>query len=104
MKVLWSRYAANQFKYIVEYWNERNRSTTYSSRLTAEVNDYITLIARQPLAGKITDFPGVDKIRCIVCMKHYSILYHIDDTHIHIVAFWDNRQNPDSLNKIIYNP
>lgn len=30
-------------------------------------------------------------------MRHYSILYKVDETKIIIVGFWDNRQDSKSL-------
>ncbi len=47
--------------------------------------------------GKATNFGNTRAIS----MRHYSILYKIDNSRIIITGFWDNRQNTEKLLKFL---
>jgi plasmid stabilization system protein ParE len=51
-------------------------------------------IAKNPRSGVKTEFEGILKIKIL---KYYSLFYRINNKTIEIVAFWDNRRNPDNL-------
>ena len=48
-------------------------------------------------AFKNTVYPDTQ----IAAMGHFSILYQITDNKIIVTSFWDNRQDPELLLKII---
>ncbi|WP_158602506.1 type II toxin-antitoxin system RelE/ParE family toxin [Proteiniphilum sp. X52] len=54
------------------------------------------LLKSSPFSGRKTDFNDIR----ILPIKHYSILYKIEGSRILIMAFWDNRQNPQKLLKL----
>lgn len=37
----------------------------------------------------------------MVAMSNFSIYYRYDESRIVVMAFWDNRQNPDKLLKLL---
>ncbi|WP_405368872.1 type II toxin-antitoxin system RelE/ParE family toxin [Nonlabens sp. Asnod2-A12] len=97
--VIWTRTADIQFVGILKYWVERNKSNTYSKKLIELVSERTTQIAEEPLIYKETDF----KDTRVASLGNFSIYYKFNDKEIIITAFWDNRQNPKKLLKILEN-
>ena len=97
LKVFWTETSLKQRDQIFEYWNKQNQSTGYSKRLRIKINRNIQILKKYPYAGKITDCKPV---RTLV-WGHFSLLYKFDDKQIIIVAFWDNRQDPEKLLTIL---
>ena len=52
----------------------------------------ISLISASPTLYPLADF-GMDVRRCVL-HKNCSMFYRIHATHITIIYFWDNRQEP----------
>tara|TARA_B100000378_G_scaffold277406_1_gene277655 strand:- start:44 stop:358 length:315 start_codon:yes stop_codon:yes gene_type:complete len=97
--VIWTRTADIQFVGILEYWVKRNKSSRYSKKLLKLVSERTKQIAEKPLIYKATDF----KDTRVASLGNFSIYYKFNDTEIIITAFWDNRQNPKKLLKILEN-
>lgn len=97
--VIWTRTADIQLVGILEYWVNKNKSKTYSKKLLKLVSDRTKQIADQPLIYKSTDF----KDTRVASLGNFSIFYKFNDKEIIITAFWDNRQNPKKLLKILEN-
>ncbi|WP_340107079.1 type II toxin-antitoxin system RelE/ParE family toxin [Rhodohalobacter sp. 8-1] len=97
--VIWTRTADLQFVGILEYWVKRNRSTTYSKKLLKLVSERTKQIAEKPLIYKATDFKDVR----VASLGNFSIYFKVSDDEIIITAFWDNRQDPEKLLKILEN-
>ncbi len=97
--VIWTRTADIQFVGILEYWVKRNKSNTYSKKLVKLVSERTKQIAEKPLIYKATDFKDVR----IASLGNFSIFYKVSDEKIIITAFWDNRQDPKKLLKILEN-
>ena len=97
--VIWTRTADIQFVGILKYWVNKNKSNTYSKKLVKLVSDRTKQIAQQPLIFKATDF----KDTRVASLGNFSIYYKFNDEEITITAFWDNRQNPKELLKILDN-
>jgi len=86
-----------QFVGILEYWVKRNKSTTYSKKLIKRVADRTKQITSSPLIYKKTKFNDTR----VASLGTFSIYYKITDSSIIITAFWDNRQDPKQLLKIL---
>lgn len=95
--ILWTQTAIKQRDHIFSYWNNRNKSNSYSKKLNLAVRERVELLKSQPDIGKKTNF---GKTRAII-MGHYSILYKIDKPRIIITGFWDNRQDPKKLLRLL---
>lgn len=93
LTIFWTQTAKRQRDLIFEYWNNRNKSNSYSKKLNFSIIERIELLKSNPEMGKKTNF-GVTKA---ISMRHYSILYKIDRPKIIITGFWDNRQDPEKL-------
>ena len=95
--VVWTKTADIQFVGILEYWVKRNKSTVFSKKLIKIVSNRTLHIAKNPYSYKDTSF---NEIR-VASLNNYSIFYKTTPTEIIISAFWDNRQNPKKLLKIL---
>jgi toxin YoeB len=93
MNVFWAEIAVRQRNHIYNYWNRRNGSTDYSKKLHLQIKQAIHRIKQYPNAGKKINFANART----VSLGYYSLFYHIEDTKILIIAFWDNRQDPEKL-------
>lgn len=98
-KVVWTRTADIQFAGILEYWLYRNKSNAYSKKLMRLVAERTKLIADNPYVYKSTDFKEIR----VSSMGNFSIYYKVTDQQIIVSAFWDNRQDPKKLLKILSN-
>lgn len=97
--VIWTRTADLQFVGVLEYWVKRNKSTAYSKKLLKLVPDRTKQIAENPLIYIATDFQNTR----VASLGNFSIYYKVYDNEIIITAFWDNRQDPKELLKILKN-
>ena len=89
----WTLTALKLRNQIFEYWNERNKSNTYSVKLNYRIKDRINQLKKFPESGIKTDFAD----NRLISLGHYSILYKKIENSIIITAIWDNRQNPKKL-------
>lgn len=97
MKIFWTVTAIKQRNQVFEYWNDRNKSTRYSKRLLAEIDERINLLPSHPKPGREVDF----KDTRILSMGYYSIFYKAFADRIIITAFWDTRQDPERLLQLL---
>ena len=96
-RLIWTSEALKNRIEIFEYWNDRNKSKTYSRKLNAIFNEHIDIILKHPHIGYETK---TENIRCRT-VRDYQIIYFNSDSEIVILAIWDSRQNPAKLiNKI----
>lgn len=95
--VIWTRTADLQFAGVLEYWVIRNKSNTYSKKIVKLVSERTKQIAEKPLIYKTTDFKDIR----VASIGNFSIFYKISDKDIIITAFWDNRQDPKKLLKML---
>ena len=94
-RVVWTETARKARRKILEYWIIRNRSKTYSQKLSVLFKEKIQLLATQNYVGKPTDF---NEVRGTL-VTHFTIFYKITSDQIIIVGIWDNRRNPNDLHK-----
>ncbi|MDP3311721.1 type II toxin-antitoxin system RelE/ParE family toxin [Lutibacter sp.] len=97
LSIFWTNTALKQRNYTFEYWNDRNKSTTYSKKLNSSIKERTTILKTNPELGKKTEFNDTR----VISLGHYSILYRKVNSKIIITGFWDNRQNPDKLLKFL---
>jgi len=97
--VVWTRTADIQFVGVLEYWVKRNKSNLYSKKLIRLVSKRTEQIAKNPFIYKSTN---IEDVR-VASLGNFSIYYKVKDEEIIITAFWDNRQSPRKLLKILRN-
>lgn len=97
--VVWTETAVRQRREVLKYWTIRNGSDTYAKKLIKITGDKVKTIANYPELGVETNMDGVR----MSAMGHFSLYYRFTDTSIIVMAFWDNRQDPGLLLKLIKN-
>lgn len=90
-EVIWADAAKADAYRILEYWNERNSSGSFSKKLLSEFDEAARQISQHPRIGKNTDVEGVRYIM----VRDYAITYHVTEKIIHIVSVWDERRDPE---------
>ena len=95
--IVWTRTAEIQFIGVLEYWIKRNKSAKYSKKLLQLVTERTLLISENPFLYKSTDYKDIR----VTSLRNFSIFYKVKDRKILVVAFWDNRQDPKKLLKIL---
>lgn len=91
LKIQWSKRADRKFDKIIEYllveWNEQ-----ITEAFVKKVYEFIDTLADFPEIGIIENKEKA--IRGFTIVKQINIFYHIDDSQIIILDFFDNRQAP----------
>lgn len=95
--IKWTKTADIQYVGILDYWFKRNKSNIYSKKLIKIVSNCTEQIADSPFIYKSAKF----KDTRIASLDNFSILYKVTDSEIIITAFWDNRQDPNKLLRIL---
>lgn len=95
--IKWTRTADVQYVGILEYWVKRNQSSTYSRQLIKIVAKRTKQIAETPFIYKKTEFSDIR----VAPLGNFSIFYKVTDNEILVTAFWDNRQNPEKLLRVL---
>ena len=95
--VKWTRTADIQFVGILEYWAKRNKSKAYSKKLIHLVQEISGLIAETPFLFPESGFKNTR----FVALGNFSLFYQVREKEIIVTAFWDNRQDPKKLLKIL---
>jgi len=83
----------------LEYWVKRNKSNIYSQKLVKLVSKRTKQISEKPFIYKSADFKDLR----VASLGNFSIYYKATVDEIIISAFWDNRQDPKDLLKILQN-
>lgn len=96
-KVIWTRTADLQFVGILEYWVKRNKSNKYAKKLVKMVSERTKQIAENPLIYKSTNFENTR----VTSLGNFSIYFKVLHSEIIITAFWDNRQDPTKLLRLL---
>ena len=95
--IIWTKSADIQFVGILEYWLNRNKSNSFPKKLIKLTEERTNQIAENPELFKVSE----NKNFRVSVMGKFSIYYKVSDSEMIVVAFWDNRQDPDKLLKIL---
>jgi plasmid stabilization system protein ParE len=95
--IVWTHTAVLQRKKILNYWIKRNKSTTYSEKLIHKISQRVQFLVNNPEIYIATNFTDIRTST----LGHYNILYKTTKNKLIVIAFWDNRQNPETLDKIL---
>ena len=93
----WTETAIQQRRSILKYWTIRNGSPDYALKIIRLSEQHTESILKNPLTFRKSDFPNTR----VAAMGHFSIYYKVKTDRIYITAFWDNRQDPKKLLKIL---
>lgn len=91
--IVWTSNAKIELKHILEFYNFRNKTKTYSQKLLRKIQSELNLLILQPTIGKKTDIINVNGL----VIENFILYYEVNESNIIILSFWDTRQNPDRL-------
>lgn len=91
-KIVWTDFAKDSRLAIFSYWNNRNKSTTYSRKLNLLFQESLKQVLQLPESSKKTNN---DTIRLKIA-SHFELIYHISEQTITVLDIWDTRQNPEN--------
>jgi len=91
-EIVWSVKAVNDLEQILENWNNRNKSNTYSKKLERLFSRALELIAIQPLIALVTDMDGVR----IKLVHDYWIFYTERNHNIYVLQILSTYKDPDT--------
>lgn len=93
-KVIWSHQAESDYLDTLQHWIRHNKSIKYSSKLIREVEKKEKLISENPNIGSPSE---IDDVKYVLIDKNFSLYYRVNKDVIEILAFWDNRRDPENL-------
>lgn len=96
-EIIWSLRAKTDRREIIKYWNDRNKSNSYSKKLNLLFKEAIRLISEFPEIGRPTD---IENVR-IKVVRDYLIVYEKTPVFIYILTISDGRRDPERLKRIL---
>jgi plasmid stabilization system protein ParE len=92
-RIIWSRNAIHDRIKILDYWNKRIGTKTYSKKLEKSFRKSVNHLLKYPEIGRKLN---ESELRYLI-KDHYQIFYKIHDEEIRILHIWDSRRNPDDF-------
>jgi plasmid stabilization system protein ParE len=96
-RIVWSERARKDLIGIKAFYDKRNKSTDYSTKLLKAFRQSTLFIQKFPLVSIRTDR---DNTRGIVVMGHI-LFFEIMENDIVILTVWDGKRDPDQLREIL---
>lgn len=90
-KIVWTDFAKESRLAIFSYWNNRNKSTTYSRKLNVLFQESLKQVLQLPESSKKTNNQNIR----MKIASHFEMIYHISEDTITVLDIWDTRQNPE---------
>jgi plasmid stabilization system protein ParE len=75
------------YKFILDRFGERS-----AGKFVSKAAKTIDLISQQPFMFKTSTLD--EKIRIALITPQCSLFYKVTETSVHLLFFWDNRQDP----------
>ena len=93
LQIKWTAEAKFQFKEILDYWDDRNGTSTYSAKLIRLFDQTINRLAEYPEIGRQTEN---SRIRLKI-IKDYFLYYSFNDIQLTILGISDMRRDTQYL-------
>ncbi|MDP2454521.1 MULTISPECIES: type II toxin-antitoxin system RelE/ParE family toxin [unclassified Kaistella] len=91
--IIWTEKAKKELFEILKYWNNRNKSKSFSLRLNNLVEEQLSLITEFPKIARATDIPNVN----VKVVHKYLLYYEIVDDVLYVLTFRNGSKNPKTL-------
>ena len=95
LKIVWTKNAVEHIEEILQYWETRNNSTTYSKKLYILFQKSLLVLSRFPASGNKTNHETIRK----KTIKDYFIYYTYDKYNLNILGIVDMRRNPKFIRR-----
>ena len=92
-KLIWSQNAKIRLFEILDFYNDKNRSSIYSKKLYKKITKEISTLKKYPETGVKSN---LESIRGLI-IDAYIVFYEFNNEHVIIHTIWDSRQNPNNL-------
>ena len=98
MRVEWTDYADMRRDQVADYIRDYF-GVKHKNRFIKEVRKITKMLRRSPNLGAIDPLFADRPVayRSIIINSLSKLVYRVDDDVIHIIAFWDTRQEPKAL-------
>ena len=90
-RIVWTSTAKKQLKEVIDYWNKRNHSKSYSQKIRTNLKVMLKLICAYPEIGVRSTHPNA---LVKTFMRNFKIIYKLDKDRVVILNFWDTKQDP----------
>lgn len=90
--IIWSTQAESELESVLDFYNSRNGNSKYSLKLLSQIKQITNILSENEFIGRLSE----NKRTRVIVISVYLIFYDIVESEIHILSFWDNRQNPKS--------
>lgn len=94
--IVWSEEAKADLLAIKAFFDNRNKSAIYSTKLLRQLKNAARLIQKYPDAGTDTSIAGTQGL----VVNNYILLFRRSENYILIITVWDSCRNPDTLSKM----
>lgn len=94
LQIMWTKTALRSQERILKFWITHNSSDAYSKKLKKEINAKENQICKYPEMGSNSE---IHNIKYVLILKYFSLFYRVKLDFVEVVAFWDNRRNPETL-------
>ena len=86
---MWTKKANFERKEILEYWINRNKSKTYSSKLNILIIETLVQLSENPSVGRKSDFENIH----VKIIHSYLLFYEFDSENLKVLSIWDGRRD-----------
>jgi len=92
-KIVWSHFASIKLFRVLDFYTDRNKSTSYSEKIYKQFLQDLSLLDKHPEMGIKTNH---ENIRGLI-VGNFILFYEVTSDKIIVHTLWDSRQNPDDL-------
>ena len=91
--IVWTEKAEKELMDILSYWNNRNKSKSFSVRLNNLIQEQLNLIVEFPSIARATDIPNV-KVKVV---HKYLLYYEIVEEVLFVLTLRHGSADHESL-------
>ena len=95
LKIIWTRNALEHLEHILNYWEVRNGTNSYSIKLYKLFQKGLDVLSRHPETGIITNNNFIRK----KTIRDYFVYYSFNETNLTLIGIVDMRRNPKFIRK-----
>ena len=92
--IVWTKMAEQELDDIINYWDNRNKSTIYTTNLLKQLKKTLSILSSYPNIGKKSH--QRKNVRIKILMENFLIIYRTENSYLYILDFWDTRKNPEN--------
>ena len=92
-KIIWTEKAKHNLIEILTYWNNRNKSKTFSSKLNTLIQNHLQLVLDFPNIGRETDISNVQ----VKVIRSYLLYYEFINEDLHVLTIRHGSRDPKTL-------